>query len=105
MMILLIPCKICGSRPTRGTGPKRIGKGKLYYIECQCGHAVTAETHERAAAEWNRANLPGERGCRIEKCVQCGGILNVSEKARLIQGKVYVCPKCEAKNRKVRHGV
>lgn len=104
-MIMLIRCKDCGNWPLRGTRPKGTGKGSLHYIRCQCGQVVTAETHEQAAVAWNRANIPGERGCRIEKCVQCGGILNVSEKARLIQGKVYVCPQCEAKNRKVRHGV
>lgn len=104
-MILLVRCKVCGDRPTRGTEPNRAGKGYLHSVVCQCGQIVTAKTEELAAALWNRANLPGEREHRHEKCVQCGDAVNVSEKARLIQGQVYVCNRCEAKNRRVQHGV
>lgn len=35
----------------------------------------------------------------MERCEQCGLVWNVSEKARLTAG-VYVCPVCEAKNRR-----
>lgn len=102
-MILLIRCKVCGDKPTRGTMPKKGGKGYLHYVGCQCGQVVAAETQELAAVEWNRANLPDEISYRHEKCIQCGSVQNVSVRARLIQGKVYICPQCEAKNRRTGH--
>ena len=38
---------------------------------------------------------------RHETCIQCGRDWNVSVMAKLFRGKWYICPECEAKNRKV----
>lgn len=38
---------------------------------------------------------------RHETCIQCGRDWNVSVMAKLFRGKWYICPLCEAKNRKV----
>lgn len=38
---------------------------------------------------------------RHETCIQCGRDWNVSDGAKLFLGKWYICPLCEAKNRKV----
>lgn len=38
---------------------------------------------------------------RHETCIQCGRDWNVSVMAKLFLGKWYICPQCEAKNRKV----
>lgn len=94
-------CKVCGDRPTRGTEPNPAGKGTLHYVGCQCGRVVADKTEELAAVAWNRDNLPGEREHRHEKCIQCGDVVSVSARAHLIQGKVYVCPQCDRKNRSV----
>lgn len=99
-MILLVRCKVCGDRPTRRVEPNGDRKGHLHSVVCQCGRIVTAKTEELAAALWNRANLPGEREHRQERCTQCGDVVSVSERAHLIQGKVYVCPQCDSKNRR-----
>ena len=40
---------------------------------------------------------------RHETCIQCGRDWNVSVRAKLFRGKWYICPQCEAKNRKVRY--
>ena len=37
---------------------------------------------------------------RHERCEQCGRDWNVSQCAKLLYGKYYICPQCEAKNRK-----
>lgn len=40
------------------------------------------------------------KALRYERCEQCGEIWNVSTTAKLLYGKYYICPKCDAKNRK-----
>ena len=98
-MILLIPCKSCGGKPERMRVDKPTGQGQYYAVGCHCGQVVMAATEDRAAEEWNKANRQNEPGHRHERCEQCGERWNLSPGAKYYAG-VYVCPKCEQKNRK-----